>query len=160
MPPIEYNIGTPTESGVYACRLPLYGTNGLHEDKFLTWAEGRWCYPGSDQGYRGEVTGWIGPLQRRMKPKVTADTLERREDMLRHMLGAEPGRYSEDKWGFRNHWCASRNSEDYAELCAMVESGLVTRDAETEGFVVFRATEAGCNFIGLTREQIKRAFEC
>ena len=63
---IYYNTEyDPAERGVYAVRIPLDCMPGLHEDKFLSW-DGDWFYPGSDQRYRGEVTGWIGPLQRRM----------------------------------------------------------------------------------------------
>lgn len=64
---ISYNTtNDPTENGTYACRVPSEQLLGLHEDKFLMWFDGRWSYTGSDQYYRGEVTGWIGPLQRRM----------------------------------------------------------------------------------------------
>lgn len=63
---VEYNFGTPVGPGVYACRVPSENWAGLYEDEFLMWFDGRWTYPGSDQRYRGEVTGWIGPLQRRM----------------------------------------------------------------------------------------------
>ena len=67
---ILYNGGDPVETGVYACRVPSDRMPGLHDDKFLMWFEGRWSYPGSDQNYRGDVDGWIGPLQRRMKPRT------------------------------------------------------------------------------------------
>ena len=30
--------------------------------KLLMWSGGRWCYPSSDQFFRGNVLGWIGPL--------------------------------------------------------------------------------------------------
>lgn len=64
---IHYNIGyDPDERGVYACRVPSERLEGFHEDKFLMWFSEEWVYPGSDQKYRGEVTGWIGPLQRKM----------------------------------------------------------------------------------------------
>lgn len=64
---IEYNTECdPTERGIYACRVPMDGFPGLHEDKFLGFFDGRWCYLGNGQFYRGEITGWIGPLQRKM----------------------------------------------------------------------------------------------
>lgn len=67
MPLITYNeTDDPTENGVYACRVPRVNVPGLYEDEFLMWYDGRWGYLGSDQRYRGEVFGWIGPLQRRM----------------------------------------------------------------------------------------------
>jgi hypothetical protein len=57
----------PTETGVYACRVPHETMPDLFkEDIFLLWMKGRWSYPGSDQYYRGHVAGWIGPLQRRI----------------------------------------------------------------------------------------------
>jgi hypothetical protein len=64
---VEYNTDDPIRTGVYACRVPSDRLPGLHEDKFLMWMDGRWSYPGSDQNYRGDVDGWVGPLQRRMK---------------------------------------------------------------------------------------------
>lgn len=67
MPLIAYNeTDDPTENGVYACRVPRGNVPGLYEDEFLMWYDGQWGYLGSDQRYRGEVFGWIGPLQRRM----------------------------------------------------------------------------------------------
>lgn len=65
---IQYNTeADPTEVGVYACRVPMVPTLDLLEDKFLLWYEGKWWYSLSDQRYRGEVSGWIGPLARRVK---------------------------------------------------------------------------------------------
>ena len=29
---------------------------------FLMWMNNRWGYPGSDQKYRGNVYGWLGPI--------------------------------------------------------------------------------------------------
>lgn len=64
---IKYNVDVnPTEVGVYACRIPHATVNGLLEDKFLMWFDGRWSHIGSDQRYRGIVAGWIGSLQRRI----------------------------------------------------------------------------------------------
>jgi hypothetical protein len=65
---VEYTtVGNPVAAGVYACRVPLYANNDqICKDEFLMWMDGRWSYVGSDQFYRGEVKGWIGPLQRRM----------------------------------------------------------------------------------------------
>lgn len=66
---VKYNTTEDPEqtaTGVYACRVPLNDIPGLYKDEFLMWYGARWSYLGSDQNYRGEVTGWIGPLQRRM----------------------------------------------------------------------------------------------
>lgn len=61
---ITYNTESdPIEVGVYACRVAGIF---LLEDKFLMWFDNRWSYIGSDQRYRGEVVGWIGPLQRKI----------------------------------------------------------------------------------------------
>lgn len=66
---IRYTTGQdPAEQGVYACRVPMDRTPAMYTDVFLMWFEGRWSHLGSDQRYRGEVAGWIGPLQRRMTP--------------------------------------------------------------------------------------------
>lgn len=66
-PVIEYATGRlPSRVGVYACRIPDLDAPHLLRDQFLTYMEGEWWYPGSDQRYRGEVKGWIGPLQRRL----------------------------------------------------------------------------------------------
>ena len=70
MPLIQYNTGEPTEAGVYACRIPFDAMEraenaSLMRDAFLLWYEGGWSYCGSDQGYRGTVYGWVGPLQRK-----------------------------------------------------------------------------------------------
>ena len=68
---IQYVIeGNPTEVGVYACRVPSQHGRFLLDDKFLMWFSGEWSYPGSDQKYRGDVIGWIGPLQRRMAVQI------------------------------------------------------------------------------------------
>lgn len=67
MPIIEYNTNSnPTETGVYACRVPMDVNPDLLEDKFLMWIDGRWGYLRSDQYYRGVVLGWIGPLRRQL----------------------------------------------------------------------------------------------
>jgi len=67
---VEYNRGEPEKPGVYACRIPddnFSGTTDWCKDVFLVWIDDRWGFPGSDQNYRGEVVGWIGPLQRSHK---------------------------------------------------------------------------------------------
>jgi hypothetical protein len=54
----------PSETGIYACKVDHKFIPNLTSDEFLMWFEGRWGYVGSDQFYRGEVYGWIGPLPR------------------------------------------------------------------------------------------------
>lgn len=68
-PLVRYTTGVdPTTVGVYACRVPMDGPSRLLDDEFLLWSDGSWYYCGSDQQYRGQVLGWVGPLQRRMVP--------------------------------------------------------------------------------------------
>lgn len=62
---IEYQKGTPTEMGVYAVRVYDEEIDWIVRDAFLLWYEGSWEYLGSDQRYRGEVLGWLGPLARK-----------------------------------------------------------------------------------------------
>lgn len=65
---IEYRSGRPTENGVYACRLPIMKSGDsvtIFEDRFMTFMNGQWFYPRSDQKYRDDVHHWIGPLQRK-----------------------------------------------------------------------------------------------
>jgi len=86
---IQYNIESdPTETGVYACRVPMGGSDFLLEDKFLMWMNGSWGYLRSDQSYRGDVLGWIGPLQRRLEEKekapVGAQVVELRQSQILH----------------------------------------------------------------------------
>lgn len=65
---IQYNTeADPTAVGVYACRVPTVPTLDLLEDKFLLWHDDKWWHLLSAQRYRGEVSGWIGPLSRRLK---------------------------------------------------------------------------------------------
>lgn len=81
------------------------------------------------------------------------------EKKLRHMLGAEPGRYTKKQWGFRNYYCASQGSTDHAQLLEMAEAGIVAQGHMGEKTIYFHATEAGCKAIGLTKAQIDRAFD-
>jgi hypothetical protein len=52
----------PTQPGTYV----VYVDNDYQlpnaDRKLLNWYKGKWCYPLSDQFYRGKVHGWIGPL--------------------------------------------------------------------------------------------------
>jgi hypothetical protein len=61
---VTYFEGEPTDTGMYACRIPLALDGHLCKDVFLMWVNGRWWYPSSDASYRGEVLGWLGPLER------------------------------------------------------------------------------------------------
>lgn len=63
---IAYRTGDPQEKGVFACRVKLLPAD-LPEDKFLVRMDGKWWYQWSDQEYRGEVLGWVGPLERKVR---------------------------------------------------------------------------------------------
>jgi hypothetical protein len=54
----------PSQSGVYACRVPLGETGKRCDDRLLLWLDGQWSYLGSGERYRGEVRAWLGPLPR------------------------------------------------------------------------------------------------
>lgn len=81
------------------------------------------------------------------------------EKKLRHMLGAVPGHYRKNQWGFRNYYCASQGGQDHADLQKMAEAGIVVQGRMGEKTIYFHATEAGCKAIGLTKAQIDRAFD-
>jgi hypothetical protein len=79
-------------------------------------------------------------------------------DKLRHMLGAIPGRYPKNKWGWRNYYCAG--SADNEHMQRLVAAGYTTQGhTQNNGSTYFHATEAGCKAAGLDRAGIKRAFE-
>lgn len=63
---VEYDRGAPTEHGVYACRVRDDLCPHLLKDIFLLWYEGRWSYLGSDQWFRDDVLGFVGPLARKL----------------------------------------------------------------------------------------------
>ena len=60
---MKAQTGNPKENGVYACFVKdeIWPAKRM----FLTWDKRhqKWCYPSSDQFYRDEVLGWIGPLE-------------------------------------------------------------------------------------------------
>lgn len=88
-------------------------------------------------------------------------TTKEQERALRHMLGAEPGRYPKKKWGFRNHYCGNPAGEP--DLDALCEMGLAKRSANASpgmgGYSIYHATEKGCEAVGMSRAAIKRCFE-
>jgi len=86
-------------------------------------------------------------------------TNEMKEDVLRHMLGAD-SRYKKSQRGFRNHFCAGKGHHDMATLEELEGDGRVIRRKPCALFgddVVFNATKEGCEFIGLHKAAIKRA---
>ena len=82
------------------------------------------------------------------------------EKTLRHMLGAEPGRYPKSKWGFRNYYCVGANNHGtLAQLRAMEVKGLLSQGRADETNIYFHATEAGCKALRFTKAQVDRAFD-
>ena len=72
--------------------------------------------------------------------------------ILEHMLGAGSARP-----GYRNHFCTSLSSSDYALLAEMaclglVEAGRIINDGRDQ---FFHATDAGYAAVGLTRESCR-----
>jgi hypothetical protein len=71
---------------------------------------------------------------------VSAST-ERQIDILRHALGLNRG-----KEAYRNHFVTGKGSSDYADCCALVETGLMVYRKGNEltgGDDLFQVTEAG-----------------
>lgn len=65
-PPIESNIvevlDEPSEDGLYVIYINDDYVTKYALRKLMLRFNNRWCYPGSDQYYRGHVYGCIGPL--------------------------------------------------------------------------------------------------
>lgn len=54
----------PDRQGSYVAYVPLSRAGGLTvcDRVLLTYVGGRWGYPASDQRFRGEILGYVGPL--------------------------------------------------------------------------------------------------
>lgn len=76
---------------------------------------------------------------------------------LRHMLGASEG-YSRRDYGFRNYYATSGGAAMEA-MERLVAAGLATKGQSSEHMHYYHATVKGCEFIGFTKAQIKRAFD-
>lgn len=63
---IEYNNGTPSEPGVYACRILDTECHAVWQDIFLTWTNGHWGYHNTGKLFSDPVPLWIGPLSRKL----------------------------------------------------------------------------------------------
>ncbi|AMV31747.1 hypothetical protein VN12_06470 [Pirellula sp. SH-Sr6A] len=80
--------------------------------------------------------------------------------LLTHTLGAG-ARVRKSKHGYRNHFCAVIGTPTCDVWEEMVSYGLAERGGEINNSTnrYYRATEAGCKAIGLSKAAIKRAFE-
>lgn len=76
---------------------------------------------------------------------------------LRHMLGANE-QYKPRDYGFRNYYATSGGTAMEA-MERLVAAGLVEKGASSTNMTYYHATVKGCDLIGLTKAQIKRAFE-
>lgn len=82
---------------------------------------------------------------------------EKDMDKLRHMLGAVPGRWPKNKWGWRNYFASA--SADNEHMLRLVDAGYAEKGHQSESMTYFHATEAGCKAAGLDKSGIKRALE-
>lgn len=76
---------------------------------------------------------------------------------LRHMLGATD-QYKPRDYGFRNYYATSGGAAMEA-MERLVAAALATKGGSSTNMTYYHATEKGCEFIGFTKAQIKRAFE-
>lgn len=76
---------------------------------------------------------------------------------LRHMLGATE-QYKPRDFGFRNYYATSGGSAMEA-MERLVAAGLAKKGQSSGKMTYYHATEKGCELIGFTKAQIKRAFE-
>lgn len=58
---ITIETGTPISNGMYVAYVEGPLKNFLKKE-LLMWVQNKWSYPSSDQNYRGQIYGWIGPL--------------------------------------------------------------------------------------------------
>lgn len=76
--------------------------------------------------------------------------------LLQHMLGAD-SRYKKNQWGFRNHFCSSKDTADDINLREMVELGLAELGCEGEMGIFYHATKLGAITIGFKKYQLRNA---
>lgn len=84
---------------------------------------------------------------------VTLDDVKK----LRHMLGATE-QYKPRDYGFRNYYATGGGAAMEA-MERLVAAGLATKGGSSPAMTYYHATVAGCELIGFTKAQIKRAFE-
>ena len=84
---------------------------------------------------------------------ITMDDVKK----LRHMLGATE-QYRPRQYGFRNYYATSGGMSMEA-MERLVAGGLATKGHSSPNMTYYHATEKGCELIGFTKAQIKRAFE-
>lgn len=60
-PLVPFKGSTPQHNGMYVCYTEDLPGN-LTDKILLTYINGKWSYPGSDQYYRGKIIAYLGPL--------------------------------------------------------------------------------------------------
>jgi len=85
--------------------------------------------------------------------EVTDDDIKK----LRHMLGANPEIKKPSQFGSRNYYLTANEGQGMEAMRRLETAGLVWEGACLENETYFHANEAGCNKIGFTRTQIRRA---
>lgn len=101
----------------------------------------------------------VGASALRAEPASQLDAILTADDMrkLRHMLGATD-QYKPSQYGFRNYYATSGGASTEA-MERLVAAGLATKGGSSPSMTYYHATLKGCEFIGFTKAQIKRAFE-
>lgn len=59
---MKINKDDPLETGLYLVYVDYPYTSNFADKRLLLWHDGYWMHKSSDQLYRGEVYGWIGPI--------------------------------------------------------------------------------------------------
>ena len=75
-------------------------------------------------------------------------------DLIRSAVGARPW-VEPSNWGYRNRYSSPTEGPAKEGCERLVAEGLMSRSGDN----MYHATEAGCDAIGLTAEQKRRAFE-
>lgn len=79
-------------------------------------------------------------------------------EMIVHMTGSGE-HIKKSAHGYRNHYCATVESQQYSNLMTMEEHGLVVGGVflNQRQSRYFHATEKGCAFAGMSKVATKRA---
>ena len=96
------------------------------------------------------------PVREPIIPKT--ETGKRLLRILRHAVGAD--KTPRERWGYRNRFSATTDSEAFRDCIMLVSLGLMTRSftaAQGKDEAVFRATAQGCFAAGLLIDEIERA---
>ena len=92
---MKIKTGSPSQNGMYIAYVEPAMELSIWPDKmFLSWYEGQWYHRGSDQKYRGEVFGHIGPV-----PSMRMRDLHKRPDKKFAVAVNEDGMYGCFKHG-------------------------------------------------------------